>query len=243
MKSKILGFAAATGLCALTTTAGAAVLTDITVFSSNAEGNNWNSLIWNTQGANTDPAQRWNLYVSADPLTNTAPTFINGFDDSRTTVALPLSPGVHTYSIYGNGVGMTFDPQQNFVLNLYFDGQQAAPGISGVQNLLNNNLAAAGNANGLDIYGNSGQQEAGTLSMASGGQTITLTDFKWITTGERDVVWPNWANDAPYSGGDGALDYYGSFTLDVQSVPEPGTLGLLGLALAGVGVIRKRKAR
>jgi hypothetical protein len=126
--------------------ASAALLTDIAVFSSNSEGNNWNGLIWNTQGADTDTPEpgRYNLYVSPDPLDDTSPSFANGFNDIRTRVALALAPGEQTFSIYGEGVGSQFDPLQHFVLNLYFGGIQLSPTLSGVQNLANNNLAVAG---------------------------------------------------------------------------------------------------
>ncbi|MFN0315273.1 MAG: hypothetical protein ACKVQA_09575, partial [Burkholderiales bacterium] len=146
--------------------ASAVLLTDITVFSSNSEGNNWNGLIWNTQGEDTDtPAPgRYNLYVSQDPLSDSTPTFVNGFNDSRTRVSLPLALGEQTFSVYGEGVGIGFDPLQHFVLNLYFGEIQTSPGISGVQNLANDNLGAAGHPNGLDVFGNSGHQEAGSLS-------------------------------------------------------------------------------
>ena len=221
----------------------AASLTDVTVFSSNSEGNNWNSLIWNTQGADTDtPAPgRWNLYLSEDPLSDTTPLFINGYNDSRTRIALPLGPGTRTFSIYGNGVGGAFDPLQHFVLNLYFDGAQSGPGISGVQNLNNNGLAAAAHPNGLDIFGNSGHQEAGSLSASVGNQLITLTAFSWSTDGQRDVVWPHWANHPDYTNGGAGLDYYGSFALSVRSVAEPETVALLGLGLAGFAAVRRRK--
>jgi hypothetical protein len=219
------------------------LLTDITVFSSNSEGNNWNGLIWNTQGEDTDTPTpgRWNLYISQDPLSDTTPVFINGFNDSRTRITLPLIPGNQTFSIYGNGVGLTFDPLQHFVLNLYFDGVQSAPGISGVQNLSNDNLAAAGHPNALNIFGNSGHQEAGTLFAAIGNQLIALTAFSWITDVQRDIVWPYWANDPDYSNGGAGPDYYGSFALSVRSVPEPATLALVGLSLAGLGFSRRQR--
>lgn len=220
----------------------AAVITDVTVFSSNSEGNNWNGLIWNTQGHDTDPVDHYKLYISADPLGTAVPSFLNHGNDAGTRVSLPLSVGTQTYSVYGEGVGWIFDPAQHFVLNLYFDGVQSAPGISGVQGLDNAGLAAAGHSNGLDIFGTSGQQEAGTLSVVLGNQRVTVSDFSWITDGNRDVVWNTWANDAPYAGGSGTLDYYGSFSLIVQTVPEPSTLPLVAFAALGLALGRARRS-
>jgi len=127
------------------------------------------------------------------------------------------------------------------VLNLFFNGAQSAPGISAVQNLGGTALAAVGHANGLDIFGNAGQQEAGTLTALVDSYRVTLTAFSWVTDGQRDVVWNTWANDPPYATGSSTLDYFGSFTLSVQQVPEPGALPLVALAGLGLWLARQRR--
>lgn len=227
----------------LTSVATAATLTDLALFSANSEGDNWNGLIWNTQGADTDVPDRFNLYVTADPLSNPTPLFVNSDNTAATRIALPLAAGANTFSIYGEGVDTTFDPLQHFVLNLFFGGQ-TVPLISGVQNLTNSNLQSAGHPNGLDRFGNSGAPEAGVLSAVIGGELVTLTASRWITDGQRDVVWPYWANDAPFSSGSGHLDYYGSFTLQVQTqaLPLPGTPALAALALAALAMGRRLRS-
>ena len=228
---------AATALVLLSPTAAtAAVLTDITVLSTNAFGTMWNNLIWNTQGKPEDGPDRWNLYVSSDPTSDPTPAFINSMNDGHARVSLPLAVGSNMYSIYGDGVNFAFDSQQHFVLNLYFGGTQSAPGISGVQNLTHDDLQAAGSPNGWDVFGtpNTWQPEAGTLSTLIDNQMITLSAFSWITGEQRDVVKPD--DTMP----NGRADYYGSFTIAVANVPEPATLALLGIALAGLGFSRRQ---
>lgn len=228
-------------LVSAATPAWGSAITDITVFGANSEGNDFNSIIWNTQGGDTDlPAPgRFNLYVTPDPLSELTPTFINGYNDVRTRVSINLAPGTHTFSIYGNGVNRTFDPAQYFALNLYFDGNQSAPGITGLTNLANTTLTTASHPNGLGIFQGAAHQGAGTLSAAVGNYLVTLVAFSWITDGNRDIVWPYHANDAPYSSGDGHLDYYGSFTIRV-AVPSPAPFALLLAGLAGLGIARRR---
>jgi hypothetical protein len=235
-----LAVATALSLASLHASA-APVLTDLTVFSTNVEGNQFSSLLWNTQGQPEDGPNRWNLYVSRDPLTNASPTFVNGFNDERTRIALPLDVGLHTFSVYAESVGQVFDPAQYFTLNLYFNGVQSAPGISGAQNLTNDGLVAVGHPRGQDIFGTALQQEAGTLTAVVGGHRVTLESFSWITVRDRDVVWAHWANDPIYSRGSGTPDFYGAFTLRVTAVPEPGTLMLALSAIGLAGVVRKKR--
>lgn len=41
--------------------------------------------------------------------------------------------------------------------------------------------------NGLDIFGNAGHSEAGTLSALIDGYLVTLTTFTWIMDRQRDL--------------------------------------------------------
>lgn len=215
------------------TAQAAASLTDITVFSANAEGNNWLSLHWNTQGQPFDGPNRYNLYVTDTPAPG-SPNFLNSHNDSRTEVSIPLTPGEYTFRLFAESVTATLPSDLHFVLNLYFNGDQAAPGISGLTGASCPAPCAASHPNGLDILGASGAPEAGTLAFADGDLTVTLTSFEWNTRGSEDVVWPHWGNDAPYADGSGTPDFIGQFTLRVSSVSEPYALPLFGLAVAGV---------
>ena len=182
----------------------AATLTAAAVFSSNASGENWNGLIWNTVGQDgsgmPDTRNVWNLYwsSSADP---NAPVFVNGYNDSRTNIAIPLSPGVHTFTVFGESAFTPLDPQQHVVLNLYFDGQ-STPGTSALGGPSCPTPCAASHWNGLDLLGNSGAQEAGTLTYAAALALVTVTEFEWITDRtDIDKVWSHWHDAAPYNSG------------------------------------------
>jgi hypothetical protein len=237
-------FVLALSLCVGTLHANSApVLSDMTVFSTNVEGNQFSSLLWNTRGNPQDVSDRWNLYISRDPLSAASPKFVNGFNDDRANISLPLDVGLHTFSVYAESVSQIFDPAQHFTLNLYLNGQQSAPSISGAQNLTNDGLVAVGHPRGLDIFGNVEQKEAGTLTAFVGGYQVSLESFTWITARDRDVVWSYWANDPDYSKGSGTPDFYGSFTLRVATVPEPGTLALVLGAAAAIGAVHRRPRR
>ena len=54
MRIRILLLITAWAMLPLGASASGVTLTDITVFSTNEQGENWNSLIWNTQGSDVD---------------------------------------------------------------------------------------------------------------------------------------------------------------------------------------------
>jgi hypothetical protein len=222
--------------------APAVVLTDATVFSTNEEGNNYLSLIWNTQAPPEDVPDRWNLYISdsADPST---PTFINGFNDAQTNIAVNLTPGIHTFDVFANGVGTNFGPEVHWVLNLYFNGS-GAPSISGITGATCPSVCPAGHPNGLDILGNAGAPEAGTLQASFPDALVTLVSFSWNTSPGIDVVWPHWHNAAPYDSGGEGPDYLGRFSLRVAAeVPEPSTVALLLLSFLLLIGTQRRSSR
>jgi len=226
--------------------AAAATITDLTVFSTNADGNNWNSLIWNTQGRDPatglpDAPNRFNLYVSTSPdLGN--PVFINsGNDPSTASVSIDLLPGTYFFTLFGESAFTPLPAEQHFVTNLYFNGNQAAPGISGLNGPLCPGVCAAGHPNGLDIFGNAGHPEAGTLAWTDGALQIVLTEFTWITDRAGvDQVWAHWANHFPYDNGSGTPDFFGTMRLEVTAAPEPGMTFLLLTGLAGLASRRRK---
>ena len=231
--------------CLIPSPAAAATISDLTVFSTNAEGNNWNSLIWNTQGRDPatglpDAPNRFNLYVSTSPdLAN--PVFINsGNDPATASVSIDLLPGTYFFTLFGESAFTPLPADQHFVTNIYFNGSQASPGISGLTGPSCPGVCAAGHPNGLDIFGTAGHPEAGTLSWTDGALEVVLAEFTWITDQRGiDEVWPHWANHFPYDDGSGTPDFFGTMRLEVTAAPEPGLAVLVLFGAAGA-VLRRR---
>lgn len=235
----LTAFVLAAGLVVSGLAQAAAVhLTDSAVFSSNGAGENWNGWIWNTQGLPADGANRWNLYYSSssDPQN---PVFLNAANDAATNIRIEMTPGTHRFLVYGESVTPDVHPDQHFVLNLYFDDHQAAPDISGLFGSTCTTVCAASHWNGLDLFGNSGEQEAGTLVHTAAGLTIELVRFDWSIDGQVDKVWELWGDTPPYSDGSRRPDFVGEVWLRVSAaVPTPGSLALWMAGIAGLVSVR-----
>jgi len=226
--------------------ASALTLTDAVLFSSNGQGGAYGGLAWNTVGSPPDTANRWNLYVSSSSDI-TSPSWLNGFNDGRTGLDIPLAPGDYTFAIYGEGAGNHGD---HFTLSLFFGGDETTPGISAAVPVNSGSFVPAGADNGLGLLECFGPcnfiANAGSLSVSDGVLVATLTAFSWFTasTVPLDLVWPHHHGEG--FGGSGTNDFFGFASLSVRaaSIPEPGTLGLLAAGLGGLVLGRlNRRAR
>jgi hypothetical protein len=231
---KILAFAA--GILSCCTLSAQPILTGIGVFGCTSSGAADNSGEWNTVGG--DP---WvDAFLSTGSSLNGP--FINGPTDTGAAISIAMLPGQYTYRLFG-GSGSS---DAYHAISLCFNGS-SSPGISAfaaTQYSSNSvpSFQANGNANAYNLNMNVAPG-ANSLSFQQGNTLITLTQYSWAdpTCYNVDRI------SAPFGsrgsiGQDGVPDWVGLITLNVTTVPEPGSCALFALALAGF-LFSKRHSR
>jgi PEP-CTERM motif len=200
--------------------------------------------LWDTVGGN----QSYNLYVASGPAASVSSTsqFLNsGNSAASTAIDLELTPGTYTFSIFGAN-----HPGYSQGLNLFFDGDGIAPGISVYAPLRMGSTeppidadcsATPALASRLLLV-----PGACSLSFFDGDNTVTLLDYFWERSDSAghpiSFVGPTGTTS------DGKADFVGEFTLQVTpgagiegriaGIPEPLSLGLFGSGLVGLAWAR-----
>ncbi len=208
------------------------ILSGLLLSSVNSSGAGAGFENYNTKG----DAYIYNLYVTSGGLNS---PFINSGDGPTTSIAIPLTLGTHTYSIFGEASSQ--GALSHYGLNLFLNGS-ATPGISVFAPRTTSSLppyppfSANSSPNSYNID-TAPTPAAGTLAYSFGGQTITLTAFFLAAPGtlfNLDRVSPG--NNVP----SGIADFVGQFTLEVTAVPEP-TSGMILVAGIACLIARKKK--
>ena len=221
----MLAFAA--GILSCCTLSAQPVLTGIGVFGCTSAGMYDYSGEWNTV-----PYDQWvDAFLSTG--SSLSGPFINGPDDAGAAISIPMLPGQYTYRLFG---GSGYQDAYH-AISLCFNGS-SSPGISAFAATQYSSSSvpsfqANGNSQAFDLNMNV-VPGANSLSFQQGNTLITLTQYSWAdpSTYNVDRVYAPFG-DYGSIGQDGVPDWVGLITLNVTTVPEPGSCALFGLAVAG----------
>ncbi len=207
--------------------ARATFLTGAIVYSTDTTGAPSSGEFWNTVGGDN----RFNLYLSApgDPMTV---GLLNTGNGASTGINFDLGPGTYSYQLYGENTQGT----AAYGIGLFLNSDNANPAVAAFASPGLGVVPAA--AGSVDIEGVT-TTSPGSLSFNDGTNLVTLTGFQWAAPspagGGPDRV------SAQDSVSSGQPNFLGTLSLTVTAVPEPGSMALLGLGIAGAGAMAQRR--
>ena len=199
-------------------------LTGAVVFSTSPGGSVIDESYWNTLGGD----HSFDLWLALDP---SATIPVNGPTDELSAINIPLEPA-RTYKYYTFGQA---DVSTSFTgINLFFNGDNATPGISAFGPLNGSTfLPDSSSTYSLQINPTAG---SGNTFYNSGQVIVLLTGFDW----NSPKTYPgNVCQPYTFTPGDNPV-FFGSFSLEVFSAAKF-TIGsanvqpLTHISLSGIG--------
>jgi hypothetical protein len=211
-------------LSGLTENAWATTLTGLVVVASDANGNDpgFGGGIWTTS------TQNWyRLWVNDGDLGG---SFVNGPDGEHANISIPMTNGIHRFSIQGAGA---YDGVNHFAFNLFFNGQATSTQISAHAPLQQGAAVPAFIVNSSPLTSGVDFERmpaAGTPTFVDGSTTVMLTEFRWARPDVHGQDRVGTVSTSP----DGALDFVGQFTLSVQAPEMPRGPRVNGVSVGGL---------